>query len=148
MADARPHYQTAEDIFESWREGVYTGKMPTLYPVGTGTLTRIELGPGRAVLVGGLPGGGKTALVMQLVIDALRAVPMLRIFASSALAWGLSTLLVIEPQVHAGEEISEEEWRHLVLVYDVSPSMFLKDAGRSGDQTRHERSRELIESMF
>lgn len=77
-----------------------------------------------------------------------RLVPMMRVFANSALAWGLATLLIIEPQVHSGEEISEDEWRHLVLVYDVSPSMFLKDAGLSGDQTRHERSRELIESLF
>lgn len=76
------------------------------------------------------------------------AVPMLRILASSALAWGLSTLLLVDPKVHSSEEIADEDWRHLVLVYDVSPSMFLKDAGVSGDQTRHERSRELIESLF
>jgi Ca-activated chloride channel homolog len=78
----------------------------------------------------------------------VRAVPMLRVLANSALAWGLTTLLIIDPQVHSGEEIREEEWRHLLLVYDVSPSMFLQDAGLSGDQTRHERSRELIESLF
>ena len=76
------------------------------------------------------------------------AVPLVRILSSAALAWGLSTLLLVDPKVHAGEEMSEEDWRHLVLVYDVSPSMFLKDAGTSGDQTRHERSRELIESLF
>jgi Ca-activated chloride channel family protein len=75
-------------------------------------------------------------------------VPLVRILSSAALAWGLSTLLLVDPKVHAGEEMSEEDWRHLVLVYDVSPSMFLKDAGTSGDQTRHERSRELIESLF
>lgn len=76
------------------------------------------------------------------------AVPMLRILASSGLAWALATLLLVDPKVHAGEEMAEEDWRHLVLVYDVSPSMFLKDAGVSGDMTRHQRSRELIESLF
>ena len=76
------------------------------------------------------------------------AVPMLRILANSALAWSLATLLTVDPKVHAGEEMTDEDWRHLVLVYDVSPSMFLKDAGVSGDLTRHERSRELIESLF
>ncbi len=76
------------------------------------------------------------------------AAPFLRILSSSALAWGLTALIYVEPQVHAGEEIAEDEWRHLLLVYDVSPSMLLKDAGASGDQTRHERARELIESMF
>ena len=76
------------------------------------------------------------------------AVPMLRILANSALAWALSTLLTVDPKVHAGEEMTEEDWRHLVLVYDVSPSMFLKDAGTSGNLTRHQRYRELIESLF
>lgn len=74
--------------------------------------------------------------------------PFLRILASSALAWGLTALIFVEPKVHAGEELAEDEWRHLLLVYDVSPSMLLEDAGVSGDQTRHERARELIESMF
>ena len=76
------------------------------------------------------------------------AAPFLRILASSALAWGLTTLVFVEPKVHAGEEIPDDEGRHLLLVYDVSPSMMLEDAGASGDQTRHERARELIESMF
>ena len=76
------------------------------------------------------------------------AVPPLRVLASCGLAWALSTLLMVDPKVHAGEEVAEEDWRHLVLVYDVSPSMYLKDAGASGDLTRHERSRELIESLF
>ena len=76
------------------------------------------------------------------------AAPFLRILSSSALAWGLTTLVFVEPKVHAGEEIPDDEWRHLLLVYDVSPSMMLEDAGASGDQTRHERARELIESMF
>ena len=76
------------------------------------------------------------------------AAPFLRILASSALAWGLTTLIFVEPKVHAGEEIPDDEWRHLLLVYDVSPSMMLEDAGASGDQSRHERARELIESMF
>ena len=77
-----------------------------------------------------------------------KVAPFVRILASSALAWGLTTLIYVEPKVHAGEEIPDDEWRHLLLVYDVSPSMLLKDAGPSGDQTRHERARELIESMF
>ncbi len=76
------------------------------------------------------------------------AAPFARILSSSALAWGLTALIYVEPQVHAGEELAEDEWRHLLLVYDVSPSMLLKDAGSSGDQTRHGRARELIESMF
>jgi replicative DNA helicase len=36
------------------------------------------LGPGRVVLIGGVPGGGKTALATQLTFDALRTTPGLR----------------------------------------------------------------------
>jgi Ca-activated chloride channel homolog len=76
------------------------------------------------------------------------AAPFLRIISAGALAWGLCTLLIVDPKVHASEEIAEAEWRHLLLVYDVSPSMLLKDAGANGDQTRAARAKELIDSLF
>lgn len=74
--------------------------------------------------------------------------PLLRTLAAAAMGWGLTTLLEVEPRVHHGQEIAAEDYRHLLLVYDVSPSMLLKDAGVNGDQTRAERARELIESLF
>lgn len=77
-----------------------------------------------------------------------RLAPPLRTLALGGLAWGLVTLLYCDPKVHQSEEIPDSEWRHLLLVYDVSPSMLLKDAGPNGNQTRHARSRELLESLF
>jgi Ca-activated chloride channel homolog len=74
--------------------------------------------------------------------------PILRIVASTGLAWGLATLLEVEPKIHAAEQITEAEWRHLLLVHDVSPSMQLKDAGPNGDVTRAARAKELIDSLF
>ena len=71
-------YTVAADALSDWRDVLFSGAAPVLYPVGAGALGRVELGPGRVVLVGGLPGGGKSALAMQLVIDALRAAPTLR----------------------------------------------------------------------
>jgi Ca-activated chloride channel homolog len=76
------------------------------------------------------------------------AAPWLRALAAGGLAWGLSTLLTVDPKVHTSEEIPDAEWRHLLLVYDVSPSMHLKDAGANGDLTRAQRARELVESLF
>jgi len=70
--NANPNYQPAADLFETWRDDVLTGNPPTLWKVGTGELERIEIGPGRVTLLGGAPGAGKTALVMQWVIDGLR----------------------------------------------------------------------------
>ncbi|MDO8348882.1 MAG: VWA domain-containing protein [Planctomycetota bacterium] len=77
-----------------------------------------------------------------------RTAPFLRILAHGGLAWGLVTLMTIEPRVHVTEEIPDEEWRHLILVLDVSPSMLLRDAGTSGDLRRSDRAKELVDSLF
>ena len=74
----KANYTTAADVFDGWRDDLLTGKAPTLYPCGADGLERFELGPGLVCLVGGAPGAGKTALTMQLVIDALALTPRLR----------------------------------------------------------------------
>ena len=79
MSEAR--YRTAVDVFASWRDNVLTGTPPMLYPVGTGELSRVEIGPGLVTLLGGAPGAGKTAFSMQAVVDALRLTPTLRAVA-------------------------------------------------------------------
>ena len=77
------------------------------------------------------------------------AVPILRSVAAGALAWGLATLLYdVNPKLHRGDSRSEDEWRHLVLVLDVSPSMRLEDAGPNKDQSRKARARDVLDSMF
>jgi len=76
--NAKAKYSVAADTLADWRDALYSGVAPVLYPLGAGALGRVELGPGRVVLVGGLPGGGKTAIAMQFVLDALRASPTLR----------------------------------------------------------------------
>lgn len=59
-----------------WRESL-RGPPPELWPVGPG-FELVEIGPGRLVLAGGRPGAGKSAMVCQWTIDALRAAPTLR----------------------------------------------------------------------
>ncbi len=78
MADTKARYQRAADVLDAWRDDVVTGTSPTLYPAGSGELAQVEIGPGLVFLLGGAPGGGKTALSMQLVVDALRLTPTLR----------------------------------------------------------------------
>jgi replicative DNA helicase len=73
-----PRFQSTADLFDGWRDDVLSGKGPTLYRVGTGELARIEIGPGLVTLIGGAPGAGKTALVMQWVLDALASTPGLK----------------------------------------------------------------------
>lgn len=76
--NATAKYQTAASVFDAWRGALFDGVVPPRYAVGTNALATVEIAPGRVVLVGGLPGGGKTALAMQWAIDALRAEPTLR----------------------------------------------------------------------
>jgi len=71
-------YTTASDIFGDWQKDVLEGEAPVLYPVGSGDLERVEIGPGLVTLIGGPPGAGKTAFTMQCAIEALRLTPGLR----------------------------------------------------------------------
>lgn len=75
---SEPRYISGADALGSWRDDVLTGTPPILYPVGTGALASVQVGPGIVTLIGGAPTAGKTALSMQLLIDALRLTPNLR----------------------------------------------------------------------
>jgi Ca-activated chloride channel family protein len=57
-------------------------------------------------------------------------------------------LLVLPPKSHRVGEIKEHEYRHLVLVLDVSRSMQVEDAGPTGKQKRADRAADLIQSFF
>lgn len=79
MNQRKANFATAADAFEGWREDVHTGSPPVFYPIGSGELARIEIGPKLVTLIGGAPGAGKTAFTMQAVVDALRLTPALRV---------------------------------------------------------------------
>lgn len=74
----QPSYVSGTVAYEAWIQQMNNGETPLRYPVGQGALDRIEIGPGRIVLLGGAPGAGKTALVTQLLFDGLRLNPNLR----------------------------------------------------------------------
>ncbi len=57
--------------FDAWRDDLFNGTPPVLWPVGDGPLQKFAIGPGRVVLLGGAPCAGKTTLAMQLVFDLL-----------------------------------------------------------------------------
>jgi replicative DNA helicase len=77
MSKAR--FTTAADAFDDWRDDLLTGKPPTFYKIAAdGPLSNIEIGPRLITLVGGAPGAGKTAFIMQGIVDALRLSPSLR----------------------------------------------------------------------
>jgi replicative DNA helicase len=74
----KANYRSGADVLDGWRDDVMSGKPPTFYPIGEGELARLEIGPRLVTLIGGAPGAGKTAFVMQCTVDALRLTPTLR----------------------------------------------------------------------
>lgn len=71
-----------------------------------------------------------------------------RVAALGALTWGLITLMLIAPKARKAGVIPETEYRHLLLILDVSPSMRLQDAGPTGKQSRRQRAADLMKSFF
>lgn len=78
----------------------------------------------------------------------VRVSPLLRIAACGLLAWGLTTLLMMVPKIHTSQEIDPREKKHILLVVDVSPSMYLEDAGPEKNLSRRQRAADLLTSLF
>src|SRR4051794_17127605 len=78
-----PNLTPAADLLGTWAGDVLTGTPPVRFaaPAPFGAL---DLRPGRLVLVGGAPGQGKTALLIQLLVDLLRANPAARAVCANA----------------------------------------------------------------
>lgn len=85
--------------------------------------------------------GGKPALWANLA-------PLLRPAAAGLLCWGLITLWAIDPKVYRAKALDEDEFRHILIALDVSPSMKLEDAGPELKQRRSLRAYDLMQSFF
>jgi Ca-activated chloride channel homolog len=80
-----------------------------------------------------------------------RAVPGLRVASLTAFAWGATTLLMLHlaaPDDAAAKDRRDAEATRLVFVADLSPSMYLPDAGPDGSLTRHAQMREVVEGIL
>jgi replicative DNA helicase len=75
-------YVSGADLFASWRQGIEVGQPSKTWSVGQ-TFDHVEVGPGRVILVGGAPGSGKTALIMQWAFDALSLDSGLRVVVAN-----------------------------------------------------------------
>lgn len=87
--------------------------------------------------------GPRTGLV-SLALGA----GLVRVGGLTLAAFGLAVLAALPPKSHRASQLREADYKHLVLVLDVSPSMQLKDAGKGGTQKRAERAADLLQSFF
>ena len=77
-----PTYTTAADLFGTWLTDVQHGEPPTRYTLPP-PFASLDVRPGRLLLVGGAPGGGKTAALLQIGIDLLRLNPAARLLVAN-----------------------------------------------------------------
>ena len=78
-------------------------------------------------------------------------VPWLRVASLTAFAWGVTTLLMLKleaPDDASAKERHDAEATRLVFVADLSPSMYLPDAGPDGTMTRHDRMKDVVEGIL
>jgi replicative DNA helicase len=99
-------FVTGEAVFAGWRENVLTGTGPVVFPH---TLPVPEICPAHVVLLGGAPGAGKTALVMQCVVEALRHTPTLRALVANV---EMSPAALLDRQLARLSGIEAEVIRH------------------------------------
>jgi replicative DNA helicase len=64
-------YTTGADLFGSWFADVVRGEPPVRFKLAE-PFAGLDVRPGRLILFGGAPGGGKTAALEQVGIDVLR----------------------------------------------------------------------------
>jgi Ca-activated chloride channel family protein len=74
--------------------------------------------------------------------------PALRCLALTAFAWGLAVMWQLHQAAKDGKPADTKDPVRLVFVADLSPSMYLKDAGPEGKQTRQQRMREEVEAVL
>ncbi len=74
--------------------------------------------------------------------------PFLRCLSLAAFAWGLAVTWQLHQAAKDGKPAETAESTRLVFVADLSPSMYLKDAGPEGKATRQQRMREEVEAVL
>ncbi len=77
-----------------------------------------------------------------------RVAPYLRCLALVAFAWGLAVMFELHQAAKDGKPRDSKQAARLIFVSDLSPSMYLKDAGPEGKSTRQERMREEVETVL
>jgi len=77
-----PTYTTGADLFGTWYADVERGEPPVRYALPP-PFASLDVRPGRLLLVGGAPGGGKTAALLQIGIDLLRLNPAARLLVAN-----------------------------------------------------------------
>jgi replicative DNA helicase len=77
-----PSFVSGADLLGTWWTDVTTGPPPVRYTLPP-PFAALDIRPGRLILFGGAPGGGKTAALLQVGIDLLRLNPAARLLVAN-----------------------------------------------------------------
>jgi replicative DNA helicase len=77
-----PTFTTGADLFGSWFADVERREPPARYQLSE-PFAALDVRPGRLILFGGAPGGGKSAAMLQIGIDLLRRNPAARLLVAN-----------------------------------------------------------------
>lgn len=77
-----PTFTTGADLFGSWFADVERGEPPVRFKL-LEPFAALDVRPGRLILLGGAPGGGKTAAILQIGIDLLRTNPAAKLLVAN-----------------------------------------------------------------
>lgn len=64
-------FTACADLFGRWWTDLESGELPTRWELPA-PFEKMDVRPGRLYLIGGAPGSGKTAAIMQIIVDLLR----------------------------------------------------------------------------
>jgi Ca-activated chloride channel family protein len=79
--------------------------------------------------------------------------PILRIIALVLLVWGFAVLMLLTPKAKKDPSLKENQYRRVIILLDVSPSMQIRDGGVSKSdsniqQTRAQRGAQIVDSLL
>jgi replicative DNA helicase len=76
-------FATVADLFAGWRDDVLSHDPPATWNIGDLAFDHVEVAPGRIILLGGAPGAGKSALLLQWLGGILDTEPDARVLIAN-----------------------------------------------------------------
>lgn len=75
----------SKSLFDRWEAELFSGKPPARFQVAAAEhpLSAVEVAPHQVLVIGAPPGTGKTALTMQLALNAMAFNPALRVLVAN-----------------------------------------------------------------
>lgn len=113
-AETGPLFQTLGNMLGRLRDEIFSGTAPEVFPVAECRTGSVAFRPREVMVVAGAPNNGKTALVKQWLVDALRITPQIR---------GLVANVEMTPEVLLRRQIARLSGKFLGRIMQNEPGL-------------------------